>query len=92
MNDPNDCRERCYIVNPEAGVETLLDYAGDWLNYADGLHEVLADMAADTTPPDQHQLACLLGTTALLIRMSAQCLRQAKVRYVWDAKDTKGCA
>jgi len=93
MNDPNERRARgedCHTFDPDGSVESLLDHVGDWLEYAGGLHEVLADQAADATPPDPHQLACLLGTVAMLIRMSAQSVRQAKVRYVWDAKDTAG--
>lgn len=93
MNDTAERRQRgegCYTFDPDASVESLLDHVGDWLEYAGGLHEVLADNAADVSPPDRHQLACLLGTTALLIRMSAQCVRQAKVRYVWDSKDILG--
>lgn len=79
-----------FCPDPQATVESLLDLIGDWLTYVGGMHEVLADMAADPEPPDRHQLACMLGTVALLIRQSESCIRQVKFRYVREAGEMTG--
>ncbi|KAF1005724.1 MAG: hypothetical protein GAK28_02939 [Luteibacter sp.] len=93
MSAPDDlCRlgEGSYVLDPEASLDTLLDDAGEWLAYAEGLNEVLAETFADMELPNRKHLIRLLGATSLLTRMSTQCVQQAKVRRIWDAQATLG--
>ena len=87
MSDTNDlCRlgEGSYTLDPEAGVETLLDDASEWLAYAEGINEVLAESFADRDVPNRKHLIRLLGAAMVLTRMGLQCVCQAKVRRIWD--------
>lgn len=89
MNDSNDLGrlgEGSYVLDPEATVDTLLDDAGEWLSYAEGINEVLAEGAAELDLPDRRHVIRLVGANALLIRMAMQCVQHAKVRRMWDAQ------
>lgn len=93
MNEPNDvCRlgEGSFVLDPEAGMDTLLDDASEWLAYAESLNEVLAETFADNDLPNRRHLIRLLGAATLMTYMGAQCVRQAKVRHIWDAQAMLG--
>ena len=93
MNEPNDlCRlgEGSFVLDPEASMDMLLDDAGEWLAYAEGLNEVLAETFADNDLPNRRHLIRLLGAATLMTYMGAQCVRQAKVRHIWDAQAMLG--
>ncbi|KAF1004531.1 MAG: hypothetical protein GAK28_03908 [Luteibacter sp.] len=93
MNAPNDAErlgEGSYVLDPEVGLDTLLDDAGEWLAYAEGINEVLAECFADLDVPNRRHLIRLLGASTLLTRMGMQCVAQAKVRRIWDAKAVLG--
>lgn len=93
MNDFNDaCQlgEGSYRLDPQASVDTLLDDAGEWLEYAVGINEVLAEGLAELGTQNHRHMVRLLGAALLLTDMGTQCLRQAKVRRGWDGLASLG--
>lgn len=89
-DDTDRLGEGSYALDPEAGLDTLLDDAGEWLAYAEGINEVIAENVADLDLPNRRHLIRLISASVLLTRMSAQCIRQAKVRTLWDARAILG--
>ncbi|GAA0906599.1 hypothetical protein GCM10009552_13780 [Rothia nasimurium] len=93
MNIPNDLGrlgEGSYVLDPQAGLDALLDDSAEWLAYAEGINEVLAECFVDLDVPNRRHLIRLLGASTLLTRMSEQCVAQAKVRLIWDAQVALG--
>lgn len=93
MHTPDDTArlgEGSYTLDPEAGIDTLLDDAGEWLAYAEGINEVIAESVADMDLPNRRHLIRLISTSVLLTRMGMQCVCQAKVRHLWNAQAALG--
>lgn len=91
MNTPDDSDRLgggSYTLDPEASLDTLLDDAGEWLAYAEGINEVIAESFADMDVPNRRHLIRLASTSILLTQMSIQCILHAKSRDIWTAQAT----
>ncbi|KAF1003497.1 MAG: hypothetical protein GAK28_04633 [Luteibacter sp.] len=87
MNEPNDPRvlgRGSYVLDDGASADTLINDAMEWLSHAEGLQALLTDYMVEATLPDRPLMIRVVGTLALLTRMTSQSLQQANVRRIWD--------
>lgn len=73
-----------YHVDPEATAHDLMNAATEWLQYARGLTDLLADLVHEADAFDCRKMALGLEAIGALTRMGVQCTAQAHVRMCWE--------
>jgi hypothetical protein len=71
-------------LDPDATPHDLLNGAIEWLQYARGLSEFLADLVHESDAVDCRRMALSLEAIAALTNMGVQCTAQAHARMSWD--------
>ena len=79
-------RRGCYHVDPEATPHDLLNDATEWLQYARGLTELLADLVHESDAIDCRRMALSLEAIGAITHMGVQCAAEAHARMSWDAE------
>ena len=77
------CRSS-YHVDPEASVHDLLNDATEWLQYARGLTELLAELVHESDVVDCRHMALGLDAIGALTRLGLQCTAHAHTRIAWE--------
>ncbi|WP_448096305.1 hypothetical protein [Luteibacter yeojuensis] len=71
-------------LDPDATPHDLLNGAIEWLQYARGLSQLLADLVHESDVVDCRRMALSLEAIAALTNMGVQCTAQAHARMSWD--------
>lgn len=71
-------------INSEATAHGLLNEATEWLQYARGLAELLAELVHESDTVDCRRMALGLEAISALTRMGQQCTAHAHARMSWE--------
>jgi len=85
-------RRATYHVDPEATAHDLLNDATEWLQYARGLTEILAEFVHESDTVDCRRMALSLEAIAALTQMGVQCAAQAHARMTAEVADGSVCS
>ncbi len=88
MPKPNDrwlVRRATYHVDPDATAHDLLNDATEWLQFARGLTEMLAELVHESDTVDCRRMALSLEAVAALTQMGVQCAAQAHARMTVES-------
>ena len=77
-------RRSSYHVDPEASAHDLLNDATEWLQYARGLTELLAELVHESDVVDCRHMALGLDAIGALTRLGLQCTAHAHTRIAWE--------
>lgn len=78
-------RARCYF-DPDATGHELMNEATEWLEYARGLSELLAELVHESETVDCRRMALSLDAVAALTRLGVQCAAEAHGRLAWEMR------
>jgi hypothetical protein len=87
MHASNTPYGNCRVGDPESSdIEThdLLNEATEWLQYAKGLIELLAELVHESDSVDCGRMALGLEAIASLTRLAAQRTAEAHARVCWE--------
>jgi hypothetical protein len=73
-----------FCLDPEAGVNALLNDATELLQYARGITELLLESLEEDEIPERQRTLLALGGVGALITMGVQCAAQAHAKMEWD--------
>jgi hypothetical protein len=95
--DDQGIRRRRYYIDPEASSHDLLNDATEWLQYARGLTDLLAEFVHEGDGVDCRRTALSLEAVAALTHMGVQCVAEAHARMTWErakalAQEKRGVA
>lgn len=76
--------EGSFCLDPEAGVNTLLNDAAAWLEYARGMTDLLAESMHEDESVDRRRMLLTVGAIGTLVAMGVQCVTQAHAKMAWD--------
>ena len=62
----------------------LLNQATEWMQYARGLTELLAELVHESDTVDCHRMAIGLEAISALTRLGARCTAEAHARFTWE--------
>lgn len=85
-------RRATYHVDPEATAHDLLNDATEWLQYARGLTEILAEFVHESDTVDCRRMALSLEAIAALTQIGVQCAAQAHARMTAEVTDGSVCS
>lgn len=71
-------------ISSEATAHGLLNEATEWLQYARGVTELLAELVHESDTVDCRRMAMGLDAISALTRMGLQCATHAHARMPWD--------
>ncbi|PTR28422.1 hypothetical protein C8J98_1082 [Luteibacter sp. OK325] len=74
------------IIDSEATAHDLLNEATEWLQYAHGLTELLAELVHESDTVDCGRMALGLEAISALTRMGLQCTAHAHARTSWEKR------
>jgi hypothetical protein len=77
-------RRSSFHVDSEASVHDLLNDATEWLQYARGLTELLAELVHESDVVDCRHMALGLDAIGALTRLGLQCTAHAHTRIAWE--------
>jgi hypothetical protein len=72
-----------YYADPDASAHELLNNATEFLQYARGLTELLAEFVHESDTVDCRRMALSLDAVAALTQMGAHCAAEAHARLPW---------
>lgn len=84
LEDAGTLRRASYPIDPEASSHDLLNGAIEWLQYARGLSELLADLVHESDTVDCRRMALSLEAIGALTNLGVQCTAQAHARMSWE--------
>lgn len=73
-----------YLFDPEASSHDLLNGAIEFLQYARGISELLADLVHESDVVDCRRMALSLEAIGALANMGMQCTALAHARMSWE--------
>jgi len=73
-----------YYADPDASAHELLNNATEFLQYARGLTELLAEFVHESDTVDCRRMALSLDAVAALTQMGAHCAAEAHARLPWE--------
>ncbi len=76
-------------ADPYVNSHDLLDEATEWLQYARGLTQLLAELVHESDTVDCQRMAIGLEAIAALTRMGLQCTANAHARMSWERAATR---
>lgn len=76
--------EGSFCLDPEAGVNALLNDANEFLQYARGVTGLLVETLQDDETLDRRRLLLTLGAIDALVLMGVQCASRAHIKMEWD--------
>jgi len=88
MNIPADdrmARQPIHEIDSEASTHDLLNEATEWLQYARGLTELLAELVHESDTFDCRRMALGLEGIGAMTRMGLRYTAHAHARMSWDA-------
>jgi len=71
-------------ISSEATAHGLLNEATEWLQYARGVTELLAELVHESDTIDCRRMALGLEAISALTRMGLQCTTHAHARLAWE--------
>lgn len=71
-------------IDPDATTHDLLNDATEWLQFARGLTELLAELVHESDTVDCRRMALGLEAIGALTRMGLQCTAHAHARMSWE--------
>jgi len=77
-----------YYTDPDASAHELLNNATEFLQYARGLTELLAEFVHESDTVDCRRMALSLDAVAALTQMGAHCAAEAHARLPWEKSTT----
>lgn len=81
-DSPN--RWTVHEIDPDLSTHDLLNNATEWLQYARGVAELLAELVHESDTFDCRRMALGLDAIAALARMGLQCTTNAHARMSWE--------
>ena len=75
-------------ADPDASAHELLNNATEFLQYARGLTELLAEFVHESDTVDCRRMALSLDAVAALTQMGAHCAAEAHARLSWEKSTT----
>jgi hypothetical protein len=72
------------INEAETTTHDLLNQATEWLQYARGLTELLAEFVHESDTVDCKRMAIGLEAISALTRLGARCTAEAHARITWE--------
>ena len=92
-NDNGTVHRARYYADPDASAHDLLNNAAEFLQYARGLTELLAEFVHESDTVDCRRMALSLDAVAALTQMGAHCAAEAHARIAWERSGGVGdCA
>lgn len=73
-----------YHLDPDATAHDLLNDATEWLQYARGLIDLLADLVHESDTLDCARMALSLEAISALMRVGVRCTAQAHATLSWE--------
>jgi hypothetical protein len=83
-NEHGTVRRARYYADPDASAHDLLNNAAEFLQYARGLTELLAEFVHESDTVDCRRMALSLDAVAALTQMGAHCAAEAHARLAWE--------
>ncbi|MDF3982571.1 hypothetical protein [Luteibacter sahnii] len=74
----------CFSFNEDATTQALLNQATEWLQYARGLSQLLADLVHEADSLDCARLSLGLEALGELTHLGVLCAAEANARMCWD--------
>ncbi|UPG86388.1 hypothetical protein L2Y94_03240 [Luteibacter aegosomatis] len=74
----------CYAFDEDATAHELLNQATEWLQYARGLSQLLADLVHETDDLDCGRMALGLEAIGELTHLGVLCAAEANARMCWQ--------
>jgi len=68
----------------ETTTHDLLNQATEWMQYARGLTELLAELVHESETVDCHRMAIGLEAISALTRLGARCTAEAHAQMTWE--------
>jgi hypothetical protein len=87
MSSPEErwmARRGCYYIDRDSTAHDLLNDATEWLQYARGLTELLADLVHESDAIDCRKMALSLEAIGAMTHMGVQCAAEAHARMSWE--------
>jgi len=78
---PTACSNDC---EAETTTHDLLNQATEWLQYARGLTELLAELVHESDTVDCRRMALGLEAISSLTRLGVRCTAEAHARMTWE--------
>jgi len=72
------------VSEPETSTHDLLNQATEWMQYARGLTELLAELVHESDTVDCRRMAIGLEAISALTRLGARCTAEAHARITWE--------
>jgi hypothetical protein len=69
---------------PETSTHDLLNQATEWLQYARGLTELLAELVHESDTVDCNRMAMGLEAISALTRLGVRCTAEAHAQLSWE--------
>lgn len=83
--DERMARQPIHDIDPDVTTHDLLNEATEWLQYARGLTELLAELVHESDTVDCRKMALGLEGIVAMTRMGLRCTAHAHARMSWDA-------
>ena len=77
-------RPSSYSIDDDVTTHDLLNDATEWLQYARGLTELLAELVHESDAVDCRHMALGLDAIGALTRLGLQCTAHAHTRIAWE--------
>ncbi|HXO99368.1 MAG TPA: hypothetical protein VN813_02650 [Luteibacter sp.] len=84
MNATSGSRATTHAIDPEATPHDLLNDATEWLQYARGLTELLAELVHESDTVNCNHMALGLDAIGALTRLGLQCTANAHALLSWE--------
>lgn len=84
FGEPWTTRHTQYFSDPDAGPESLLNDASEWLQYAKSSVQILTELVHERGSPDPRRLTVMLEGIGAFIEMGSRCAVQAHLRMQWQ--------
>ena len=90
MNIADDrmARQPIHDIDPDSTTHDLLNEATEWLQYARGLTELLAELVHESDTFDCRRMALGLEGIGAMTRMGLRCTAHAHARMSWEKART----